>query len=435
MNYQSNNFQRFLSKAKRYIWLWVILLFCLLILFSISCSKIKGKDEYIRIGVILPISGANSVSTHDIINGIDLAADIINYKYDLDIPFASETGIKSQKKKIKIIYKDFGDNREKVNQLVDELVKFDKVDIICGCYFSNATSFASERADLYNIPFFTFNSTVPILTRKGLKNFYRTTPDDEIFTANFFEYLKEISTEYQFPKRIILVYENSLWGTGVAQAETRQAKLNGYEIVSEISYDSFRPNSFRFADQIKKAMPAIIMQASYDQDAIEWMRTYKNNDINPIAILAMNAGFTSSSFIDSLRADGNFIITRETWAKDLTNNLPLAKKINDLYRLRYHNDLNGLSARSFTGLMTVARILDQSRSLKAEDIKASTQKIKIFPDELIMPWAGVQFNEDGQNQLGRGIIVQIQNEKYSIVWPKDLATEKTVWEFPKWNKR
>lgn len=435
MNYQNSKRIRLLSRTKRNVWFWILTLTILFSSLLLSCSKIRDKNEFIKIGVILPISGANRVSTRDIINGIDLATDIINYKYDIDIPFASEEGIKKQKKKIKIIYKDYGDNREKVNQLIDELVKYDKVDIICGSYFSNATSFASERADLYNVPFFTFNSTVPILTRKGLKNFYRTTPDDEIFTENFFEYLKEMSKEHNFPKRIILVYENSLWGTGVAQSETRHAKLNGYEIVEEISYDSFRPNSSRFAEQIKKAMPAIIMQASYDQDAIEWMRTYKEYQVNPIAILAMNSGFTSQSFVDSLRSDANFIISRETWAKDLCNNLPLAKKINDLYRLRYHYDLNGLSARSFTGLMTVARILDQSKSLKAEDIKSASKSIKIFPDELIMPWAGVQFNEDGQNQLGKGIIVQIQNEKYSIVWPKDLATEKSIWEFPAWNKR
>ena len=41
-----------------------------------------------------------------------------------------------------------------------------------------------------------------------------------------------------FPKRLVLVFENRLWGTSVAQAERKLAQKSGYDIIEEIPYDS-----------------------------------------------------------------------------------------------------------------------------------------------------------------------------------------------------
>ncbi len=413
--------------------IWIIIIISLLN----SCSFFNNPDKnVIKIGVILPLSGDNYKVIKEIQQAIDLGVDIINYKYDLPIKYAVSEGIPGQhNKKIKIIYKDYGNDQQKVNDLVDELVKEDHVALLIGCYFSNATALASERAQLYDIPFFTFTSTAPVLTRRGLSNFYRTTPDDEIFSSNFFEFLNELSQSYTFPKRIVLVYENSIWGTNVAQAEMRYAMKNNYKVVEEISYDYSRLYPERYIKQIREAMPAIIMHASYDQDAIQWMRAYKKNNINPIAILAMNAGFSSPSFVDSLKTDSNFIISRETWAKDINRFNPLSKSINDLYRIRYQQDLTGNSARAFTGLFTVATVIDQAKSLSANDIKTSIMKLKIPKEQIIMPWDGIQFERNGQNVLGKGIIIQIHNEKSYVIWPKELAGQNVVMPFPKWSER
>jgi branched-chain amino acid transport system substrate-binding protein len=59
----------------------------------------------------------------------------------------------------------------------------------------------------------------------------------------------------------------------------------------------------------------------------------------------------------------------------------------------------------------------------------------VGPDQLIVPWRGVKFDEKGQNVLADASMVQGLGDKYYTVWPFDLAAKDTVWPFPKWQGR
>nr|HPM02295.1 branched-chain amino acid ABC transporter substrate-binding protein [Candidatus Cloacimonadota bacterium] len=98
-------------------------------------------------------------------------------------------------------------------------------------------------------------------------------------------------------------------------------------------------------------------------------------------------------------------------------------------------DMTGNSARAFTGIFILASILNHSQSISPYDIKKSTMSVKIPKEQLIMPWEGIQFDRNGQNILGKGIIVQIQNEKPYVVWPKEMAKTEMILPFPEWSKR
>ena len=47
----------------------------------------------------------------------------------------------------------------------------------------------------------------------------------------------------------------------------------------------------------------------------------------------------------------------------------------------------------------------------------------------------MRFDADGQNTLGRGILVQILDGQYDTVWPFDRAIRDVVWPMPEWDKR
>ena len=416
------------NKCLIYLFILVSLLFS-----AISCSPKKTSGNEIKIGVILPITGSNKTINQEIRYGIDFAVDLINNDYDLPVFFGKNKGLPAHNNaKIKVIYRDFGDNREEVIQIVDDLVKKDKVSLLIGCYLSSATAFASERAELHEIPFFNFTSTSPTLNKRGLRYFFRTTADDELYSSNFFDFLNRQYEIKPFPKRIVLVYENSIWGTNVAQSEIRFANENGYKIVQEISYDYLRFSPDVYLDQIKKAMPAIIMHASYEIDAVKWVDFYIKNDINPIGILAMNAGFSSPYFKKALGRKADNIISRENWVPDLAKNNQLRSIINKLFLSKYSESFNGNSARAFTGMICVADILNRSNSFSPDDILKSSHKTNLASQNLIMPWKGIRFNKEGQNILSDGIIVQMQNQEYYTVWPDSLAFKKVVWPKPKW---
>ncbi len=177
------------------------------------------------------------------------------------------------------------------------------------------------------------------------------------------------------------------------------------------------------------------MQSSYAQDAILYMQTYKAMGYRPQALLAMDAGFISPVFIETLGDDANYILSREVWAPDLGETRPLIRQVNTLFRGRYGTNMTGNSARAFTGLIVLADAINRAGSTEPEAIRQALLETDIPAEQLIMPWKGVRFDsETGQNTLAQGIIVQIQDRAYYTVWPWDLATRELIWPMPDWEE-
>ena len=407
-----------------------------------GCEKERpesAQGETVKIGVIYPFTGPNASTGEDLKAAVELATEIVNRSFDIPIPLAKEEGLSAHgRAEIQIIYKDSQSDPNRAAKGVEELVKEHQVVAIMGCYSSTVTAAASERAEIMKVPFLNAASTSPTLTQRGFKWFFRTTPDDEMFAQNFFTFLSDLSERMKIdpPKRLILVYENRLWGTSVSRAERKLAIKHGYEIVEDIPYD---PKESRFDEElrrIKLSPPAVILQASYANDAVLFVKGYKANQINPIAILAMNAGFISPHFLKSLGSDGDYILSREVWALDLGRRKPLVHEINDLFKRRSGRNMTGNSARVFTALITLADAINRARSLEARKIRDALLGTEIKGEQVIMPWDGVKFDpETGQNILGRGIIVQVQEGQYRTVWPWDSSSRAVVWPMPSWSER
>jgi branched-chain amino acid transport system substrate-binding protein len=113
----------------------------------------------------------------------------------------------------------------------------------------------------------------------------------------------------------------------------------------------------------------------------------------------------------------------------------LIKQVNDLYLQKYKVNFNGNSARSFTGLFTLADAINRAKSIDPEAVRKALSETNIPGSQLIMPWAGIKFDAAGQNVLGSGIIVQVQDGKYCTVWPFSLASKEIIWPMPGWDKR
>jgi branched-chain amino acid transport system substrate-binding protein len=409
-----------------------------LILFGIP-GAFSASTFPIRIGAIYPFSGHSASTGNDIKAGIDLAVDIINNTYDLPIPFAQNRGLPNHgNATIEILFRDSRSDDLHSSALVKDLALQDKVIALIGCYNSTVTAAASEQAEALRIPFLNPDSTAPILTRRGLKWFFRTTPDDLVLAENFFSFFSDLKERFNhpIPRRLILIYENKLWGTSVARIERKLALKYGYEIVADIPYDINQTSFENELIRIRAAMPGIILQSSYTTDAILLMKGYKTHQINPEAILAMNAGFIDPSFLEHLGQDGNFIFSREVWARDMGEKKPILKGVDDIFFSRFGRHMNGNSARVFTGIMVLADAINRSKTLTHVSIRESLSSTEMNSDSLIMPWDGVSFDlQTGQNRLGKGIIVQIQNGIYQTVWPWEYAKTPPIWPAPAWNLR
>ena len=413
-----------------------------LVNFVSGCTEDKstsGHPSTVKIGVIYPLTGPDTSAGEDLKAGMELASEIINESFDFPMPLAREKGLPNHgNARIQFLFRDSRSDPGQAADWVEKLVNEEHVYAVMGCYSSTVTATASERAEILGIPFINAESTSPILTQRGFKWFFRTTPDDAMFSQNFFDFFSDLqkTNDIEEFKRLVLVFENKLWGTGVASAERNLAMKHDYEITDEIPYDYKETEFANELKQIKSSMPAVILQASYDLDAVAFIQGYKAHDINPTAILGMNSGFTSPHFLSTLGSDGEYVMSRDVWSQDISSVKPLAAGINDLFSTRFGRNMTGLSARSFTAAIVLADAINRSGSLETVSVRKALLATDIKRDDLIMPWDGVKFDANtGQNILGKGIIVQVQQGVYRTIWPWDLALRPVVWPVPAWSRR
>lgn len=399
---------------------------------------VMAAAKEIKIGVIYPLSGPAEAIGQTLKEAVEFAIDVVNKEYPLDIPLARSQGIPSLGgTKLKAIYADHQGEPDLGKKEAERLVTKEYAKILFGCYHSSVTATASEVAERFKIPFLNATSTSPTLTRRGFKWFFRTTPHDELFAENFFQFLNDVKEKNGIDiSKIVILNENTLWGVDVTKAETGFAKKYGYDIVATIQYPANCSSLLNETKIIKESEPHVLLQASYLSDAILSMRTYKRLNFTPDAILAMNAGFITPKFIEELGDDANYVLSREVWSYDLGVKKPLVKIVNDIFERRTGKKMDGSAARAFTGIIVLADAINRAGSTDPDAIVASLLNTDMPAEQLIMPWDGVKFDPvTHQNILGKGIIVQIQKQAYYTVWPFELASKEIVWPFPKWAER
>lgn len=408
------------------------------LLVSAMLPSCAGGRDSVKVGAVYPLTGSLATAGENARNGILFAVDIVNNEYDLDLPLAASKGISSLGGAVlEVIFEDSRGSPDTGKSAARRLIDEEEVVALIGCYQSAVTETVSRTTEEKGVPFITATSTAPSLTRQGLEWFFRTTPDGEVFTRNFFQFLEDVrELGGTVPERTGIVYEDSVWGTEVAEFAEQYAGAYGYQVIKKIPYSSDAADVSGEVQRLKDARVGLVLQASYTADAILYMETYKEMDFSPVAILADDAGFAVPEFCSTLEEKSNYVFVRQAWSADLADVKPLVAEVTALYRQKYGTDMDDTCARIFTGMLVLADAIDRAGSTEPAAIREALLATDIPGDKLITPWDGVRFDpETHQNVLAKGVICQIIDREYRTVWPWDLAAREIVWPMPAWNER
>jgi len=406
----------------------------------LACASTAAlAQQEVKIGVIYPLTGAAASTGAEMKDALEFAEDIINNgtKEAPGLPFAAGGALTNLKgAKIKLVFADHQGNPQTGATEAERLINEEHVVAILGAYNSNVTATASQVAERSGIPFLNAESSSASLTARGFKWFFRTTPHDDLFVRNFFEFFADLEAKKKIAvKSFAIMNENTLFGNETTKLETRLAGEKGFKITSTVSYPAKSTQLTSEVQTLKGGSPQVVLQSSYLGDAILSMKTYKELGFTPDMILANDAGFADTEFTKTLGKDADYIVSREVWSIDLANRNPLIKQANDAFNKRYKINFTGNSARTFTGLMVLADAINRAGATTPEAIQKALIATDMPGSKLIMPWKGVRFDETGQNTLGQGILVQIIGGQYKTVWPFELASQDIVWPMPKWQDR
>ncbi len=405
---------------------------------GIGGSAFAQANE-IRIGLMYPTSGPAAKSGQETLEAIKLAFDIVNGVYaseNIPLPFGNTPGISSKGAKIRLIIEDHGGRPERGAAIAERMITEDKVHVIQGAFQSAVAAPASQVAEKYGVPYVTGASEAPVLTERGFKTFFSVTPTANDIARDFFTFLNEISKERKVPlKSLAVIHVNDNWGASLAQASEKLYKEYGFDKFTAVGYSPQVADLRSEVLKLKSETPDVLLQASFDPDAILAVRNYQTLALAPKAILAMGASFATPDFIKALGKNADYAFSHTKFDSALIQKRRAAGIVNRLYQQRTGKPIWDAPAREFTAALVIADALQRAKSLKHEDIVAALRETNIDGADTIAPYKGVKFNDKGQNVLANGLITQIQGGVHYAIWPKEIAVKDAVFPVPAWDKR
>jgi branched-chain amino acid transport system substrate-binding protein len=405
---------------------------------ALCASSALAQPKEVVIGSVYPLSGPAALTGLENKIANEIARDIANGVVEVPLPLYQRLkgmpGLKGAK--VRMVFADHQGKPEVGQAEAERLITQEKVHALEGAWHSSVTATVSQVAERHGIPHVNGQSSSPGLTKRSFKWFFRTSPHDEHFTQTMFDFFRDFQKKRGITlKTLGITNEDTLFGADSAKVQRDLAKKYGYEVVVDIQYRARATSLQAEIQRLKAANPDVWLPTSYHTDAILFVRQSKELDYNPKMIMAQNAGHQSPDFLQAVGKDAEGTMSRAPFNTDLIDRRPAAQAIARIYTERTGKDFYDNPARTFTGMITLLDAINRAGSTDPEAIRKALVATSIPGDQLVMTWDGVKFDETGQNVHVKGIIVQLQGQKWYTVYPFDIATKEVLYPIPAWKDR
>lgn len=365
----------------------------------------------IKVGVLHPVTGAVAYSGQQCRLGAMMALEDIN----------KAGGIKSLGgAKLEAL---LGDAQSNPQAGTAEIEKMNEAGVcaVVGAFASAICLATTQAAAKYNLPHVVDVGVADQIVERGLKNTFRFGPGykkcAEVAVAN----LHVLNTAAGKPaKTVMIVHEESLFGTGTANLLSRELPGYGYEVKEVIKHANPTRDFNNIALRIKQVNPDILIPANYYNEYALLVRTLQQQKITPKAIFSVLGGAASSyKFVKEFPEAANGIIDCNHWFN------PKDKRSADL-RKRVEAQGQYFSYEVFMAYTAMKLLADAIEHAKSTDRAAIIDALSksTFSDH-IMPYGPTQF-VNGQNLGAQPLMTQVSKGDIKVIIPRDYREAEPI---------
>ena len=385
----------------------IFLLLVVISVFAFMLPTQASAADTIKVGIVLPLTGAQAKFGEIEKQSFDMALEEIN----------GGGGIKG--KKLEFIMEDDTGRPEVGRSVVEKLITKDKVVMLGGGYSSSVTFGVAGVAQQNRVPFLVNTGSADKITEQGWDYIFRLNPPVSEYASGVETFLAEVVK----PKDAVILHENSLFGTKGAKAFQKSCKKLGIKVLMTEGYEhggiDFKPVLVK----VKQLNPDLVYMISYIMDASLLMRQARELKLTPRLFVGGAAGFTLPEFDQNAGKAANFVVSATLWHQVLP--LPGAMDYFNRFKGRYNKDTEYHGAEAYAAAYVIKDVLQRAKSFSPEDIKQALSETK-----LMTVFGPVKFTsydkKTNQNRLTT-YVVQWQNGKLQLIWPKNLANAKYVY--------
>jgi branched-chain amino acid transport system substrate-binding protein len=372
----------------------------------------RGQGVPVKVGVLHPVTGFLAYSGNLSRLGARVAVEDIN----------AAGGIKALGGvKLEAVLAD-AQSKPEVGSAEVEKLNEQGVSAIVGAYASAICLATTQAAAKHGIPHLVDVGVADQIVQRGLKNTFRFAPGYKTCTDAAVESLQALNNSAGRPaKTVMIIHEESLFGTGTANLLVKQLPPLGFEVKDVIKHANPTRDFNNIVLRVKAANPDIVIPANYYNEYALFVRTMKQQNVTPKAIYSVLGGAASSyKFVKEFSDAANGVLDVNHWFNPKDKRAWALKKRVDAMDgqfFTYEVYLN------YTAVHLLADAIERAKSTKREDVIAALEKSSW--NDHFMPFGATRF-VNGQNEGARPLMMQVLKNDIRVVQPDSYAETKPV---------
>ena len=398
-----------------------------------SGVRIARAADPVKVGVLFPLTGNAAAAGQASKAAVEIAAEIVNNPHPelASIPLAKDSGLPGLGgAKLDLTFIDHQGNPSVAQQQALRLATQDKTHLLFGAYQSSCTFTATPIAERYGIPFVVGDSSALNITGRKFKWTFRVTPIASDYADTYMRFFADMRKAGRPIKSIAIVNENTDYGTSVGDTIAAAAGENNVPVAARIPYSANAADVSAQVLTLKDKQPEVVIFISYTSDSILYMKTMKTLDYLPPMIIGDDTGFSDPAFIPAVGELAQGALNRSAW--DIGKPNSTTWHINEMYKAKTGRDLDDTSGRNMQGFLAMAEAVNRAGSTDPAKIQSALKATDLKPEQLMMGYRGVKYDETGQNVLASTYIIQLKGKDYVLVWPQQAAAAQLDWPTKGW---
>ena len=302
---------------------------------------------------------------------------------------------------------------EKMNQ--------DGVSAVIGAYASAICFATTQAAAKYGLPHVVDIGVADGIVERGLENTFRFGPGYKTCSEIAVQNLHILNTVSGKPaKTVMIIHEESLFGTGTANQLKEQLPQLGYEVVDVVKHANPTRDFNNIVLRMKSLNPDIVIPANYYNEYALLVRTMKQQKVVPKAVYSVLGGAASSfKFVKEFPDVAEGIIDCNHWYNPRDKRALALRKAVEARNLFYTYEI-------FNTYATMEWLASAIEEAQSPDRAAITRALAASTwSGHFMPYGPTKIVK-GQNTGAMPLMTQVLKGDIRVIVPKEYADTTAV---------
>jgi branched-chain amino acid transport system substrate-binding protein len=370
-----------------------------------------AQPKTVKVGVLHPVTGALAYSGSQCREGALMAIEDIN----------KAGGIRSLGgAKLEAL---LGDAQSTPQAGAAEVEKMNEagVSAVVGAFASAICLATTQTAAKYGLPHVVDVGVADQIVERGLKNTFRFGPGYRTCAQTAVANLHVLNTAAGKPARsVMIIHEESLFGTGTANLLSRELPGYGYEVKEVVKHANPTRDFNNIVLRMKSVNPDIVIPANYYNEYALLVRTMQQQKVAPKAIYSVLGGAASSyKFLKEFPEASNGIIDCNHWFNPKDKRSAELRKRVEAKGLFFSYEV----FMTYTAMRLLADAIDRAKSADRAAITAALAS-STFSDHF-MPYGPTKF-VDGQNTGAQPLMTQVIKGDIKVIVPREYREADPV---------